>query len=165
MAISVNTNIIGSMKSQRGELAALEAVLKALADRTRLRIVGLLASGEICVCHIHESLGIPQPKASRHLAYLRKAGLVDARKDGLWVHYRLAKLDNRVMQAVLEAVSHAVGHLGTSEKDLRRLAARTAVTLPGRSLPVVACCSPREGPTTNSPRPSSNSQPPTSNSQ
>jgi ArsR family transcriptional regulator len=128
------------MKSQKGELVALETVLKALADRTRLRIIGLLASGEVCVCHIHESLGIAQPKASRHLAYLRKAGLVDARKDGLWVHYRLARLDDRVMQTVLEAVSHAVGHLGTAEKDFRRLAARTEVTPPGRSLPLVACC-------------------------
>ena len=129
-----------SMKSHKGELVALEAVLKALADRTRLRIIGLLASGEVCVCHIHESLGIPQPKASRHLAYLRKAGLVDARKDGLWVHYRLASLDDRIMQAVLEAVSHAVGHLGTAEKDFRRLAARTEATPPARTLALVPCC-------------------------
>ena len=82
------------------QLLTLEHVLKALADRTRLRIVGLLAAGEICVCHIHESLGIPQPTASRHLAYLRKTGLVQGRKQGLWVHYRLAHLDDPVMQAI-----------------------------------------------------------------
>ena len=70
----------------------METLFKALADATRLRILGLLLTGEVCVCHIHESLKIPQPKASRHLAYLRKAGLVDTRRDGLWVHYRMASL-------------------------------------------------------------------------
>ena len=65
-------------------------LFKALADATRLRILGLLLTGEVCVCHIHESLKIPQPKASRHLAYLRRAGLVETRREGLWIHYRLA---------------------------------------------------------------------------
>ena len=54
-------------------LSEMETLFKALADATRLRILGLLLTGEICVCHIHESLRITQPKASRHLAYLRKA--------------------------------------------------------------------------------------------
>ena len=67
----------------------METLFKALADATRLRILGLLLTGEVCVCHIHESLKIPQPKASRHLAYLRRAGLVETRREGLWVHYRL----------------------------------------------------------------------------
>ena len=67
----------------------METLFKALADATRLRILGLLLTGEVCVCHIHESLKIPQPKASRHLAYLRRAGLVETRRDGLWIHYRL----------------------------------------------------------------------------
>ena len=72
------------------QLSELDRLFKALADPTRLRILGLLLTGEVCVCHIHESLRIPQPKASRHLAYLRRAGLVDTRRDGLWIHYRLA---------------------------------------------------------------------------
>src|SRR5918999_1989869 len=63
----------------------------ALADATRLRILGLLADGEVCVCHIHEALRLPQPTVSRHLAYLRRSGLVQARRDGLWVHYRLVE--------------------------------------------------------------------------
>ena len=79
-------------------ILALESLFKALADGTRLRILGLLLSGEVCVCHIHESLKIPQPKASRHLAYLRRAGLVDTRRDGLWIHYRLAELGDPVLQ-------------------------------------------------------------------
>ena len=60
-----------------------------LADPTRLRIIGLLLGGEVCVCDIHASLEISQPKASRHLGLLRRAGLVQARREGLWVHYRL----------------------------------------------------------------------------
>src|SRR5688572_11446497 len=83
----------------------LETLFKALADRTRLRILGLLAAGEVCVCDIHESLGLPQPTTSRHLAYLRKAGLVSGRKQGLWVHYRLADLPDPVVRTVLDAVS------------------------------------------------------------
>jgi ArsR family transcriptional regulator, arsenate/arsenite/antimonite-responsive transcriptional repressor len=64
----------------------LHVVLKALADPTRLRILALLASGEICVCHIHTALNVPQPTASRHLASLKKSALVEDRKVGLWKH-------------------------------------------------------------------------------
>src|SRR5271155_3193952 len=66
-------------------------LFKALADPVRLRLLSLLAEGEICVCHLHEALDLPQSTVSRHLAYLRKRGLVLGRKEGLWVHYRLAK--------------------------------------------------------------------------
>jgi ArsR family transcriptional regulator len=106
------------------QLATLETIFKALADRTRVRILGLLTAGEVCVCHIHESLGLPQPTVSRHLAYLRRAGIVRARKDGLWVHYRLAEIGDPVIQAVLDAAVHAIGHLQTADRDRRRLAAR-----------------------------------------
>lgn len=121
-------------------LATLETLFKALADTTRLRILGLLLDGEICVCNIHESLALPQPKVSRHLAYLRRAGLVDARKDGLWVHYGLARMDDPVMQALLDAVGHAIGHLDAGVRDRRRLASR--VELPPRrvSLARTSCC-------------------------
>ena len=86
----------------------METLFKALADATRLRILGLLPTGEVCVCDIHESLKIPQPKASRHLAYLRRSGLVDTRRDGLWIHYRLGKLADPVMAAIVDAVRHAL---------------------------------------------------------
>ena len=121
-------------------LDSLETVFKALADRTRLRIIRLLVSGEVCVCHIHDSLGIPQSMASRHLAYLRRAGLVSTRKDGLWVHYRLAELADPVLDAVLSAVAHAVGHAPLAARDLKRLAQRVPPAGP-RLLPVKACCS------------------------
>src|SRR6476659_2719755 len=83
----------------------LEAVFKALADKTRLRILALLGNNEVCVCHIHDTLGLPQPTASRHLAYLRKSGLVDARRDGVWMHYRIsASLDPVVRKVVIAAI-------------------------------------------------------------
>lgn len=123
-------------------LASLEAVFKALADQTRIRVIGLLLSGEVCVCHIHESLGLPQPTVSRHLAYLRNAGLVVGRKDGLWVHYSLAELDDPVMQAVLDSVAHALGHLTSTERDRKRLAERIDLA-PRRWIRLASapCCS------------------------
>jgi ArsR family transcriptional regulator len=120
-------------------LDSLEGVFKALADRTRLRIVGLLVNGEICVCHIHDSLGLPQPTVSRHLAYLRRAGLVATRKEGLWVHYRLTHSADAVLAAVMSAVAHAVGHAPLAARDRKRLAKRmpvSRVSLP----PVKSCC-------------------------
>ncbi len=69
----------------------MEVFFSALADRTRLRLINLMALDEICVCFFVEVLGENQPKVSRHLAYLRRAGLVEARRDGKWVHYRLAE--------------------------------------------------------------------------
>src|ERR1700687_3826692 len=102
-------------------LTEMETVFKALADATRLRILGLLLTGEVCVCHIHQSLRIPQPKASRHLAYLRRAGLVDARKDGLWVHYRLAATADPVLATIQQAVTHALTHVAAVHKDADRL--------------------------------------------
>lgn len=122
-------------------LPALETLFKALADQTRLRIIGLLLSGEICVCHLHESLGVPQPTVSRHLAYLRNAGLVVGRKDGLWVHYRLAQMDDPVMQALLDAVAHALGHVTAADRDRKRLEARVDVA-PRRWIPLATapCC-------------------------
>src|ERR1044072_6398982 len=94
-------------------LIEMEALFKALADATRLRILGLLLSGEVCVCDIHESLKIPQSKASRHLAYLRRSGLVETRREGLWIHYRLATTSDPVLSAISGAVQHALTHIDT----------------------------------------------------
>jgi ArsR family transcriptional regulator len=103
------------------ELDALTSVYAALADPTRLRILSLLGEDEICVCHIHASLDVPQPTASRHLAYLRKSGLVEARREGIWMHYRLAPIDNPVIAAVVKAALHALTHTTVSVKDEKRL--------------------------------------------
>jgi ArsR family transcriptional regulator len=99
----------------------LEEVFKALADATRLRIVALLLTGEVCVGDIHQSLEIPQSKASRHLAYLRKARLVAIRREGLWVHYRLALTDERVLGVVERTIAHALTHLPAVQRDRVRL--------------------------------------------
>ena len=103
------------------DLDALTSVYAALADPTRLRILALLGEDEICVCHIHAGFDVPQPTASRHLAYLRKAGLVAARREGSWMHYRLATLDNPVIAAVIKAALHALTHTTIAGKDERRL--------------------------------------------
>jgi ArsR family transcriptional regulator, arsenate/arsenite/antimonite-responsive transcriptional repressor len=103
------------------DLKALTRIYAALADPTRLRILSLLGDDEICVCHIHASLDVPQPTASRHLAYLRKAGLVDARREGIWMHYRLAKFENPVVASVMAAALHALTHASITGKDERRL--------------------------------------------
>lgn len=101
-------------------LDALTEVYAALADPTRLRILSLLGEDEICVCHIHASLDVPQPTASRHLAYLRNAGLVEARRDGVWMHYRLSKIENPVVAAVVKAARHALTHTAIAAKDEKR---------------------------------------------
>jgi ArsR family transcriptional regulator len=86
-----------------------------------LRILSLLGEGEICVCHIHASLDVPQPTASRHLAYLRKSGLVAVRRDGIWMHYRVAPQENPVVASVVKAALHALTHTDISARDERRL--------------------------------------------
>ena len=103
------------------DLDALTKVYSALADPTRLRIMALLRDGEVCVCHLHASLDVPQPTASRHLAYLRKAGLVDARRAGIWMHYRLTPIANPVIATVVASALHALSHTAVSVSDERRL--------------------------------------------
>src|SRR5437868_15139356 len=93
------------------QIFEMETLFKALADATRLRILGLLLTGEVCVCHIHESLGVSQPKASRHLAYLRRSGLVETRRQGLWVYYRLAASSDALIRTVREVVTHTLAHV------------------------------------------------------
>jgi ArsR family transcriptional regulator len=121
-------------------LLETEKLLKALADVTRLRILGLLLTGEVCVCHIHESLRISQPKASRHLAYLRRAGLVETRREGLWIHYRLADPRDPVPRTIRDAVSHALGHVESIRRDAERLRRKTGCCLPASSELRLACC-------------------------
>ncbi len=115
--------------------ATLVGLYQALADATRLRILAILAEtpegpgGELCVCHIHASLGVSQPTVSRHLAYLRRAGLVAARRDGVWMHYRLVRPDDPVVASVFDAALHALGHVEGTTRDRSR-AARAALTSP-----------------------------------
>jgi ArsR family transcriptional regulator, arsenate/arsenite/antimonite-responsive transcriptional repressor len=83
----------------------VDVMFRAFSDRTRLRILHLLKSGELCVCDLVRVIGAPQPKISRHLSYLRKAGLVRSRKDGLWMYYRLAPANGAFHKKLLECLA------------------------------------------------------------
>src|SRR5687767_7802589 len=98
----------------------LESLFKALADKTRLRILALLGNNEVCVCHIHDSLAVPQPTVSRHLAYLRRARLVDVRRDGVWMHYRVTRSLDPHVQAVLRAAVDAVTSSPATAQDRKQ---------------------------------------------
>ena len=125
----------------KGQLEQLETVLKALADATRLRILGLLATGEVCVCHLHDSLKISQPKVSRHLAYLRRAGLVTTRREGLWMYYRLTESADPLVTTIQHAVTHALGHVEAVKKDAVRLQKTTGCCVTASTAaPSYACC-------------------------
>ena len=127
------------------QIHELEGLFKALADGTRLRILGLLLAGEVCVCDIHETLSIPQPKASRHLAYLRKAGLVDVRREGLWMHYRLAESTDPVVRAMITTLAHALTHVDAVKRDSARLERATGCCIPAQTLNArhLPCCEPK----------------------
>ncbi|MBK5259037.1 MAG: metalloregulator ArsR/SmtB family transcription factor [Thermoanaerobaculia bacterium] len=109
----------------------LERLFQALADGTRLRLLNLLAEGELCVCYFVEILGEPQPKISRHLAYLRRAGLVETRRDGKWIHYRIGELESSALGETLEQILGILKLDPQMQRDLRALrTACCAVRLP-----------------------------------
>ena len=99
----------------------LETLLRALADRTRLRLLNLLRDQEICVCFLVEALRTSQPKISRHLAYLRNSGLVSARREGLWMHYRIVSPENPAESKVLRQVLASLESDPEMQKDFERM--------------------------------------------
>ena len=121
----------------------METVFKALADKTRLRILALLGDDEVCVCHIHDTFGLPQPTVSRHLAYLRRTKLVDARRDGVWIHYRVSQALDPVVRAVLDSAVHALTHVPTANKDRKQFQKAFGAGRASEARPAVPCCAPR----------------------
>lgn len=107
----------------------LETFFSALADRTRLRLLNLMRGGEICVCYFVEGMGAPQPTISRHLAYLRRAGLVKTRRDGRWVHYSIETPVDEGLRRIL--------------RDTLARLADDPVMASDRERIVRACCAPR----------------------
>ncbi len=103
------------------DVAPVTRLFKALSDETRVRIVALLSHGELCVCHVESALRLSQPKASRHLAVLRSAGVVRARRSGSWMHYRLADQADPRCRAQLAAVVAAYAKAPQLKRDLARL--------------------------------------------
>ena len=98
----------------------LDAVFKGFADPTRIRILSLLAAGELCVCDIVEILGLPQPAVSRHLAYLRRTGLVAVQRDAKFAHYRLAAADHAVHQNLINCVRTCFRGITSLDQDRRK---------------------------------------------
>lgn len=109
------------MAKEKAKEVPLERLFSALSDPTRLRLVNLMAGGEICVCYFVEILGAPQPKISRHLAYLRRAGIVAARREGKWMHYRLAVPADSHAAAILKTTLDALRQDKELQKDFHRL--------------------------------------------
>ncbi len=100
----------------------MELFFAALADNTRLRLLNLIGETEVCVCFFTEVIGTNQPKISRHLAYLRKAGIVAARRDGIWAHYRIIVPKNENAAKVLREVQEWLKTDKLMQKDRKQLA-------------------------------------------
>ncbi len=107
------------------ELDDLDALFKGFADPTRLRVMNALAAGELCVCDLVELLGLPQPAVSRHLAYLRRMGLVEATREWKFAHYRLAEPANAVHRNLIACVRGCF--TGVPSLDAERAAATVRV--------------------------------------
>jgi ArsR family transcriptional regulator len=107
----------------------MELFFRALADRTRLRLINLMGGDEMCVCFFVEVLKTNQPKISRHLAYLRRAGVVSARRDGKWMHYRLAEPSDTRAARVFSDVRKWLAEEKEMQRDRERL--------------VKVCCAPQ----------------------
>jgi ArsR family transcriptional regulator len=102
-------------------ISSVDRMFRAFSDRTRLRILHLLLPGELCVCHIVDVLDLSQPKISRHLAYLRRTGLVLARKEGLWNYYRLAPAQSTFHEKLLQCLGTCFREVPELTQDAQRL--------------------------------------------
>jgi ArsR family transcriptional regulator len=127
----------------RPAIDSLENAFKALADRTRLRILALLGNNEVCVCHIHDTLGLPQPTISRHLAYLRRSGLVEARREGVWMHYRVSTSLEPVVQDVVTAAVQVLTNVPSTTKDREQFQRSFGQLYVVEAASGGSCCAPR----------------------
>jgi ArsR family transcriptional regulator len=106
----------------------MDSLFRALADRTRLRLINLMGGDEVCVCYFVEALKTSQPKISRHLAYLRRAGVVQARREGKWIHYKVVDPDDPHQARVFKGVREWLAQDPEMRRDRERL---------------MRCCGPR----------------------
>ena len=109
------------MRTTKTKIYEMELLFRALADQTRLRLLNLMGDDEVCVCFLVEALKLSQPKISRHLAYLRRAGIVASRRDGKWMHYRLAQPNDSFAAGVLSAVRDWLVNDSAMRSDRGRL--------------------------------------------
>jgi ArsR family transcriptional regulator, arsenate/arsenite/antimonite-responsive transcriptional repressor len=103
------------------DVRSIARVMKALGDDTRLRIVALLSHGELCVCHMESALGLSQPNVSRQLAVLKNAGVVEARRDGSWVYYRIAEQVDPDCRRQLRGLVRSFAKRDLVRRDVGRL--------------------------------------------
>lgn len=108
--------------SKRKSTFNAEKFFLALADQNRLRLLNLMGDDEICVCYFVEILNMPQPKVSRHLAYLRRAGIVSTRRDGKWVHYRVVPPPDAEAARIFSEIRKWLANDSEMQNDLRRFA-------------------------------------------
>jgi ArsR family transcriptional regulator len=99
----------------------LVTLFAAFADPTRLRLLNLMDGREVCVCYFVEILKQGQPKISRHLAYLRRAGIVEARREGKWMHYRIERPEDPKAASILDATLQFLKADKNMQADLARL--------------------------------------------
>jgi ArsR family transcriptional regulator len=107
-------------KQAKAACGNVDRMFRAFSDRTRLRILHLLLRGETCVGDLVDVLGIPQPRASQHLAYLRNAELVVVRKAGLWNYYSLAPAKTPFQRKLLECLKHCFSDVPEIQADQQR---------------------------------------------
>jgi ArsR family transcriptional regulator, arsenate/arsenite/antimonite-responsive transcriptional repressor len=107
--------------SSENVLSEMETLFLALADKTRLRLLNLMREDEICVCYFTEVLGESQPKISRHLAYLRNAGIVSTRREGKWMHYSIEMPSNAYAAQVLKNTLEWLKAQDNMQEDLKKL--------------------------------------------
>ncbi len=103
------------------DVRPMSRLLKALGDETRLRVVALLTHGELCVCHIEAALGLTQPNASRQLGILRNANVVEPRREGSWVYYKLAPQADAECKRILGALVRGFERRDLLRADVERL--------------------------------------------
>ena len=123
----------------------IERFFRALGDTTRLRLLNLMGEQEICVCYFVEILEQGQPKISRHLAYLRRAGIVEARRDGKWMHYRIVMPPNIGASQILRQTLAWLKEERAMQSDRARLSKACCspakfTALQGAPLPIPVCC-------------------------
>ena len=106
---------------RRPQLTDVVQLFAALADPTRLRLLNLMDGREVCVCYFVEILKQGQPKISRHLAYLRKAGIVAARREGKWMHYSIERPEDERACAILDATLQSLRKDRAMLDDLEKL--------------------------------------------
>lgn len=110
-----------SSTSNLDDVRPLTRAFRALGDETRIRIVALLSHGELCVCHIESALDLSQPNCSRQLGILKMAGIVDSRRDGTWVYYRITEQEHASVASVLEVLAKTFGAERALRADHARL--------------------------------------------